>query len=265
MKFLDGLDSDLRDALLGQLKSLWTHESTALEGNTLSLGETDFVIREGLTVSGKPLKDHQEVVGHARAIDLLYDSLKKGQLKEQDLFKLHTAVQTNIVVDVFAPVGAWKQESNGTYALTADNQRVFIDFSDPKHVPQAMAHWLLLANRLMKETLSKQQVIDAFAQLHLAFVHIHPFQDGNGRMARLLSNLPALKAGYPPILIANKNRKQYLQLLSEYQMRVPLPSDTQPILPDFQETTAFADFCRECWQDTITLVQEAHDQQAKRT
>jgi Fic family protein len=78
---LHGLDADIRVALLQQLRDLWTHGSAAIEGNTLTLGETKFVIEEGLTVSGKPLKDHEEVVGHARAIELLaaYE-LAVGQL-----------------------------------------------------------------------------------------------------------------------------------------------------------------------------------------
>ena len=71
LNFLNGLDEDLRKALIDQLRNLWTHGSTAIEGNTLTLGETAFVLDEGLTVSGKPIKDHQEVLGHARAIDLV--------------------------------------------------------------------------------------------------------------------------------------------------------------------------------------------------
>jgi Fic family protein len=59
--FLQGLDKDIQSSLLNQLRYLWTHTSTSLEGNTLSLGETKFVIEEGLTISGKSLKDHQEV------------------------------------------------------------------------------------------------------------------------------------------------------------------------------------------------------------
>ncbi len=64
---LQHLDEDIRLALLRQVRDLWTHSSTAIEGNTLTLGETKFVLEEGLTISGKPLKDHQEVVGQARA------------------------------------------------------------------------------------------------------------------------------------------------------------------------------------------------------
>jgi hypothetical protein len=74
LKALRGLDGDIRGAMLCQIRDLWTHGSTALEGNTLTPGETKLVIEEGLTVSRKPLNDHQEVVGHARAIDLIYGS-----------------------------------------------------------------------------------------------------------------------------------------------------------------------------------------------
>ena len=85
MKFFQNLDSDIKAALKAQLRDLWTHTSTALEGNTLTLGETKFVIEEGLTVSGKPLKDHHEVVGHARAIDLIYSMAGKAEIKTTDL------------------------------------------------------------------------------------------------------------------------------------------------------------------------------------
>ena len=86
LSFLEGLDGDICKALMAQLRNLWTHTSTAIEGNTLTLGETAFVLEEGLTISGKPLKDHEEVVGHARAIDFVYDLIRrKSDLTEKDL------------------------------------------------------------------------------------------------------------------------------------------------------------------------------------
>ncbi len=77
-----GLDPDLRRVLLAQVWDLWTHGSTAIEGNMLTLGETKLVIEEGLTVSGKPLKDHQEVMRHARAIELIYRWLDTGYTQD---------------------------------------------------------------------------------------------------------------------------------------------------------------------------------------
>ncbi|GAB6044267.1 hypothetical protein [Endothiovibrio diazotrophicus] len=112
--FLDGLDEGLKREVIAQLRDLWTHTSTAIEGNTLTLGETAFVLAEGLTVAGKPLKDHQEVVGHARAIDLLYRLPDEPRpVTEEDLFRLHKAVQTDIELDIDKPIGAWKVEPTG--------------------------------------------------------------------------------------------------------------------------------------------------------
>ncbi len=126
LNFLNGLDNDLRKALLIQLRNLWTHTSTAIEGNTLTLGETAFVLEEGLTISGKPLKDHEEVVGHARAIDLVYELIQNDTVfREKELFSLHKAVQTQIVVDVYKPIGGWKKEPNSTVAVVDDKQGIF--------------------------------------------------------------------------------------------------------------------------------------------
>ena len=61
--FLASLDRDLRTGLASEIRALWTHTSTALEGNTLKMGDTALVLQEGLTVSGKTLKDHQEIIG----------------------------------------------------------------------------------------------------------------------------------------------------------------------------------------------------------
>ncbi len=90
MRFLDKFDKDIRKILIAQLRNLWTHTSTAIEGNTLTLGETAFVIEEGLTVSGKSLKDHQEMVGHARAIDLIYDLVRERQKSVRTIFSIFT-------------------------------------------------------------------------------------------------------------------------------------------------------------------------------
>jgi len=109
MKFLAhlNLDEDLQQTVLRQIRDQWTHSSTAIEGNTLTLGDTKFILDEGLTVSGKPIKDHNEVIGHAKAIDLLYGMLDRDMTNE-DLFNVHKAVQTDTVADIYKPYGAWK-------------------------------------------------------------------------------------------------------------------------------------------------------------
>ena len=76
--FLKDVDNDIRDALLAQLRNLWTHTSTAIEGNTLTLEETAFVLEEGLTISGKSLKDHEEIVGMLRRLILFMILLEEN-------------------------------------------------------------------------------------------------------------------------------------------------------------------------------------------
>lgn len=265
MKFLDGLNNDLRLALLNQLRDLWTHNSTALEGNTLTLGETAFILSEGLTVSGKSLREHQEVAGHARAIELLYDLLKQDKpITENDLFTLHQAIQTSIVIDIYQPIGAWKREPNGTYALTSDNNQTFIDYATPSDVPALMTEWLVMLNNALDLTMDAEMALNIYSDLHLAFVRIHPFADGNGRMARLISNLPVLKSGLPPILIDRNRRREYLMALSAYDIKVGCAKKDFALLPDSDLKNGFTNFCRECWQASIDLVKAIQERQQMR-
>ncbi|TQV86999.1 Fic family protein [Aliikangiella coralliicola] len=261
--FLNALDNDIQLSLLNQLRDIWTHTSTALEGNTLTLGETKFVIEEGLTVSGKPLKDHQEIVGHARAIELIY-KLIENPITQSDLFELHKAVQTSVVSDIYKPVGAWKAEPNGTYAIGEDGKQEFIDYSAPAHVPKLMQEWLAELNRLCSSSLDLTTAINAYSQLHMGFVHIHPFWDGNGRMARLLSNLPLLKSGHAPLVIQQSRRQEYIQLLSQFQLQTGVLDSATGVWPDLAELTQFQNFCESSYQTTTELIENAKAQQAKR-
>lgn len=263
LRALDGLDRDLQQSLLNQVRDLWTHTSTALEGNTLTLGETKFVIEEGLTVSGKPLKDHQEVMGHARAIALIYEGLD-GPITESRLFALHRAVQSEIVTDIYKPYGAWKLEPNGTYAVTEDGRQTFIEYASPGDVPPLMNEWLAELNRLATESLSETDAVDAYARLHLGFVHVHPFWDGNGRLARLLSNIPVLRSGHLPVVIDVRDRKEYLDILARYELASGQLTTETGVWPAEALEAPFRAFCQRSYQATRYLVQQANNQQAKR-
>ncbi|MTW21972.1 Fic family protein [Allochromatium palmeri] len=263
LQAFQGLDPDLRAALLAQIRDLWTHGSTAIEGNTLTLGETKFVIEEGLTVSGKPLKDHQEVMGHARAIELIYAWLNEDLTIER-LFDLHRAIQTQVTLDILKPFGAWKREPNGTYAVTPDGLQTFIEYAAPEHVPALMADWLAELKRLANDTLSEPEAIDAYAHLHLGFVHIHPFWDGNGRLARLLANVPVLRSGYLPVVIDVKDRKHYIDTLAEYQLTAGALTPATGVWPQADLEADFQTFCHAAYAATRALVEQAHAQQSRR-
>ncbi len=269
--YLQTLDPDLRAALHTQLRDLWTHTSTALEGNTLTLGDTAFVLREGLTVAGKPLKDHQEVVGHARAIDLLYEYLAPDRtFGQEDLFALHKAVQTEAVFDYYKPVGSWKNEPNST-AGTVDGKQVIFEYAAPAHIPALMESWFVLYRDWIEKIEAEPDTkyiadiaLAAYVQLHSSFVRIHPFADGNGRLARLVANLPVLRAGLPPIIIPREQRKEYIDALSSWHFAAGQIKAGEELLPEPDKLEPFTKLCRQAWQATIELVEEARKRQEVR-
>ncbi len=263
--FLKDLDNDICDALLIQLRNLWTHTSTAIEGNTLTLGETAFVLEEGLTISGKPLKDHEEVVGHAKAIDLVYDFVRRESgLTEKDLFDLHKAVQTERVVAVYKPVVSWKVEPNSTVVVSGDIQVIF-EYAPPDDVPELMQSWFSLFQDTSKEkALNREEALTAYVWLHISFVRIHPFWDGNGRMARLIANVPVIRAGFPPIIIPKERRQEYIEALSEYHLAVGTVTAGSELSPEVDKLDRFKQFCAESWSESIKLVDEAHGKQRER-
>jgi fido (protein-threonine AMPylation protein) len=261
--FLSGLDSDLKTNLLTQIRDLWTHTSTALEGNTLSLGDTHFILEEGLTISGKPVKDHQEVIGHARAIELLYQCLQKP-LTQGMLFDLHKAVQAEQVFDIYKPNGDWKNEPNGSYGVGADGSQFFIEYALPVFVPVLMGELINTINALAPDTVKPGNAHVHYAKIHMAIVHIHPFWDGNGRIARLLSNIPLLKAGLPPLVIPREQRRTYIQILASYQVSVGQLNKGTGVWPDLSLLEEFNNFCAACYGQTRKLVTAAFEVQKKR-
>ena len=265
--FYDHLDPDIKTILLAQIRNVWTHNSTSLEGNSLTLGETDFILEEGLTIQGKPLKDHNEVYGHAKAIELIYALLNNQQpITKQDIFNLHETVLTERIRDIDQPVGNWKRQSNFTTYVGEDGKQAWREYPSPKHIDRLMAQWLANLNVGLAMTNTSQEAVSVYADLHLSFVSIHPFFDGNGRMARLLANLPVIKSGFPPIVVPEEDRYQYKLVLSAYQNTIPELAELSDLkqLPDKSEKHAFVGLCHGYWKETIDLLDKANEMQEKR-
>ena len=180
-----------------------TYTSNAIEGNTLSAAETTLVIEQGITIGGKPLKDHLEAIDHYEAIRHVRELAGRGSpLTETDLRQLH-----HLVVRRSHPEIAGRYADQGRYVLTETGRRTF---PSPTEVPALMgdlARWLGVAPDT-PET--------AFAA-HRRLVDIHPFNDGNGRTARLLMNLILIRGGYPPVAVRPEDRPAYVGALQEAQ------------------------------------------------
>lgn len=179
----------------------WTYNSNAIEGNTLTMNETKVVL-EGITVGGKTLREHLEVINHRDAITYVEEIVqKKESLSEWQIKNLHRLVLKGI-----------DDEHAGNYR----KEQVFI--SGAKHTPPAH---ILIQERMerMMDWYHKEGVylhpVERGAMLHAVFVGIHPFIDGNGRTSRLLLNLELMKDGFPPVVIKVENRLAYYEALDK--------------------------------------------------
>jgi Fic family protein len=213
------LDLELWSAIQAKLRIEWTYDTNALEGSTLTYGETLFFLNEGLTVEGKPFKDFLDARNHAEAIEYLYDVIKDKRPVSQGLIKefnrlLLSGITHTAALDEFgqklkkpATPGQYKRLPN--HVLQPDG--TIHRYTDPVQVVDEMEY---LCNWLETHLEIEHPVVCA-AVSHYNMVRIHPFDDGNGRGARLLMNLLLLQKGYPPAIVRVTKRRGYLDTLSQ--------------------------------------------------
>lgn len=190
---------------LKQLKEYYrvglTYTSNAIEGNSLTETETKVVLEDGITIGGKPIKDYYEALGHSEAYDYIYKLAKDKEITEDAIKKLHKLFYHRIDE---AKAGKYRKEkvliSGSKYALPA-----------PEKVPARMAEFISRA----KDMDRKNHPVDYSALVHKEIAFIHPFIDGNGRVARLLMNLVLLQKGYVIALIPPILRRDYIQALEK--------------------------------------------------
>jgi Fic family protein len=193
------LDRDLVEKLHEEMRVLHTYNSNAIEGNTLTLSETRLVLSEGITIGGKTLREHLEATNNAQGYDLIVRlAHEQAPVNHVTIQQIHEVVTRGIL------------EISGRYRTR--NVRITGAVRSPTDWP----HIVNEIDDLIAEVAQKDRpVIEMTAYLHHRFVAIHPFIDGNGRVARLLGNLYLIRNGYPPIVLDQKNRQQYYRALRE--------------------------------------------------
>lgn len=180
----------------------YTYNSNAIEGNTLTLQETALIIKEGITIAQKPLKDHLEVIGHKEAYYYI-----------EELVKQKTSLSEKVIKDVHSIVLIDKPQDKGVYRRVP--VRIMGSIHEPPQpylVPIQMEQ-LIIEYEEMKKNLHP---IERAALFHLKFEAIHPFIDGNGRTGRLLLNLELMKEGYPAINVKFADRRRYYDCFTLY-------------------------------------------------
>jgi Fic family protein len=179
-----------------------TYNSNAIEGNSLTLKETFLVINEGITIKGKPLKDHLEAKSHIEALEFLYELVEKDRrntLSERLIRELNQIVMRDIDKD-------WAGRYRNSSVVIGGAEHSPPDAVEVPHLMQALINWV----RKNRKTLHP---VELAAILHHRLVSIHPFFDGNGRTARLVMNVILMQAGFPMVVILKNDRKKYYQTL----------------------------------------------------
>lgn len=251
-------DEKLKREMWEELKIPWTYHSTGIEGNHLDLGNVRFLLLEGLTANGT-LREYLEVAGHARALDLMRDIIDKGALTEDDLFVLHRAVQSETIFDATASAGEYKKVENWTFVRTDDGTLERHKFPLPEEIPALMRAWFRECNRLISlsgKNVSPEFVLSSHVALHLSFVSIHPFTDGNGRMARILANIPVLASEFPPIVVTREHRREYIDAIAKRQKEVGGPTPENMFVSG-NASKRLGEMCESLfWEDSLAIVNE---------
>lgn len=210
----------------------WTYNSNAIEGNTLSLIETKVVMEDGLTIGGKRLQEHFEVINHSEAISYIEDQVTQtAELDERTLKTIHHLILKNI-----------DDENAGKY------RSINVRISGSQHEPP---HFLQVENAMQElfdwynQEKDRLHPVELAALFHFKFVYIHPFADGNGRTARLLMNLILMSHGYPPAIVKaeNSQRLTYYEVLETASVQ----GHTQP----------FIELITQCVEESLTIYLKA--------
>ena len=196
--------------------------SNAIEGNTIKLRETQLILERGLTIKGRSLREHLEVRNHPRAIKYL-ETMTRRALRERDILVLHQIIMKGI------------DDEAGIFRI-AEVRIAGAEFIPPPayevaNLIRKLVDW---CNRDPDEL----RPIELAAILHHRFVWIHPFHDGNGRVARLLMNLVLIRTGYPIAAILNVDRSKYYDSLNK---------------ADNQDPTSFVNFVASAVERSLDL------------
>lgn len=186
------------------IKTEYIYNSNAIEGNSLTLKETGIVLEYGITVKGKPLKDHIEAKNQAYAIDFLMEEVKNKKIITKRLIKeFHQIVIGDIDREIAGKFRTWGVGIKGSSTET-------VKFH---HIEEDLDKLIDNYNR------DEKDIIEKVAKFHADFEKIHPFGDGNGRTGRLLMNLELMKEGYPITIIRIEDRLEYYDSLEKAQTK----------------------------------------------
>ena len=192
-------EGEMLDEVRGFYRISTTWASNALEGNTLTIGETKLLLEDGITIGGKPLKDTLEACGHAEAYDYMFSLLHHSGIRIEDILTLHRLFYQKIDIQNAGQYRKIPVRISGSEIILPPASKIAAEMDK--------------LDRWMRKNEHTMHPVAYAAELHRRFVEIHPFKDGNGRTARLLMNVAFIQNGYLPCVISPQLRLEYLQAL----------------------------------------------------
>jgi len=215
------LKNDEESRIMQKFRLDWNYHSNSLEGNSLTYGETKALILFGITAQGKPLKDHFEITGHDEAIKWVLEIVSQERpITENFIRELHLLIlKEPYEVQAITPdgkptkkrvkVGAYKTTPNHVLTKTGEIFR----FASPEETQALMTDLIEWYQEKLKD--KDLNPILLASEFHYKFIRIHPFDDGNGRTARILMNFILLQFGYPPVIIKTNDKLNYFAALRQ--------------------------------------------------
>jgi len=215
------LKPEVEHRILQKFRLDWNYHSNAIEGNSLTPGETRAFLLEGLTASGKPLKDHLDIKGHNELIDFLHlyiqrkEELTEAAIREMHKILLREPYDTEAVTLDGKIVK--KRVELGKYKTTPNFVRMgsgqVHQYAAPEDVVPRIGE--LIAVHRAESVKNDFHPLPHAAWFHHQFLAIHPFDDGNGRLGRILMNLILMRHGFPPVVIKLQQREPYVAALRQ--------------------------------------------------
>ena len=205
---LDAIDPEALESFERSFDVEYAHNSTAIEGNTLTLVQTKAILEDGLSVGGKSLREIYEVANHRKAFNYVKEHVAKGDALTESIAKdIHMLLLENIL-----PGGIYRNvevriSGAGFLPPVGEDMRA-----------QGKEFFARLAGT------TDGSSIELAAWTHAEFVRIHPFVDGNGRTARMLMNYQLMLAGFLPVSVAKEQRIEYYDALEAYAVHGELRS-----------------------------------------
>lgn len=212
------LDNNTLNRIHYRFRLDWNYHSNAMEGNSLTQQETRSVMINNVTIEGKPLKDVLEIKGHDETISQIL-KIGKGELRlsEKRIQEIHKAIIHEDNPEQAKKIGKWKTENNHLINYKGEKYE-FTPYQDVAEEMHKLIDWLNAKYDLILKNQkgAMHPVLLAF-HFHMAYVSIHPFYDGNGRTARIFTNLILIAFGYPPVIIKVEEKNVYNQYLADIQ------------------------------------------------